>query len=339
MRILRRSHGPLPKTDQLAWTRYLINTFGGKALEPSDRTNDYFCPSEEQISHALSRMSDSKACGPDGISPYHLKALPPWCIQAIFAQWIQQGNIPQESNSSEIIPIYKSGDSSQPENFRPISLINTIIKLLELTILEAIDNRNELLSTKQYGATQSKSALLQYEQVSATLCSQLDHQQDIWLLLVDFQKAFDSVDRQRLMEKLTLKGIPTPILNTIHMTLCNQRTRISNTDMQWIPMLKGVRQGSPLSPFLFNVYVDDIETISSPPPRMYLDDMAFPILRGSFIDFTVARLNKWSAENSLKLNLGPNKTALIHFTNKRSTQPFSQPVPSTEAYRYLGKQI
>ena len=51
-----------------------------------------------------------------------------------------------ESNSSEIIPIHKSGDTKKPENYRPIALINTIIKVYELTILNQIENRTELIA-------------------------------------------------------------------------------------------------------------------------------------------------------------------------------------------------
>ena len=105
-------------------------------------------------------MSPTKAPGPDGISAYHLKQLSPQLIQEIFAGWAQSREIPKESNASEIVPIFKAGDQTDPANYRPISLINTIVKLYELTILHAITNRNELISATQYGAIKGRSALL-----------------------------------------------------------------------------------------------------------------------------------------------------------------------------------
>ena len=47
--------------------------------------------------------------------------------------------------------------------------------------------------------------------------------------------------------------------------------------MAWIPIMRVVRQGSPLGPFLFNVYINDIQQVTNPSPRMYLDDTAFLI--------------------------------------------------------------
>ena len=86
-------------------------------------------------------MSEAKACGPDGISAYHLRRIPPETLQEVIQDWITNREIPQESNASEIVPIHKAGDTSNPGNYRPIALINTVIKLYELTILRNIENR------------------------------------------------------------------------------------------------------------------------------------------------------------------------------------------------------
>ena len=80
-----------------------------------------------------------------------------------------------------------------------------------------------------------------------------------------------------MIQKLAANGIPTPLINAIKLTQINQQTRICGSDMAWVPIYRGVRQGSPLGPFLFNIYVKDIQNITRPPPRMYMDDMAFLI--------------------------------------------------------------
>ena len=122
-----------------------------------------------------------------------------------------------ESNSSEIIPIHKSGDTKKPENYRPIALINTIIKVYELTILNQIENRTELIADSQYGAVRGRSAPIQYEQLAATVGKRLKQQNDTWLLLVDFSKAFDNVNRRKLIGKLRRTGIPDHLINAIRM--------------------------------------------------------------------------------------------------------------------------
>ena len=143
-------------------------------------------------------------------------------------------------------------------------------------------------------------------------------QQESWLLLVDFSKAFDSVNRQIMIAKLATAGVPPHIINAIILTQTNQQTRIIGTNMAWIPVLRGVRQGSPLGPFLFNIYINDIQHIQTPPPRMFLDDTAFLIKCFGAIRRVYRDLEAWCELNDMRLNMGPNKTAIIHFSNKRN---------------------
>ena len=74
----------------------------------------------------------------------------------------------------------------------------------------------------------------------------------------------------------------------------------------------------PLGPFLFNVYVNDIQHITTPPPRMYLDDMAFLIHYYHSVMRIYRDLQSWCSANDMTLNLGPNKTAVVQFSNKRN---------------------
>ena len=160
-KALKRVNGPLDKPTQEIWHRFLISTFTqGEPLNPIPSGAQIFVPSTEAIAAAVATMSPSKAPGPDGISAYHLKQLAPELLQEIFVSWAEKRQIPKESNSSEIVPTFKSGDAQDLANYRPISLINTVIKLYELTILHAIKEKNSIISATQYGAIKGRSAPL-----------------------------------------------------------------------------------------------------------------------------------------------------------------------------------
>ena len=122
-----------------------------------------------------------------------------------------------------------------------------------------------------------------------------------------------------MIAKLIAAGIPAHIVNAIILTQTNQRTRILGTNMAWIPILRGVRQGSPLGPFLFNIYINDMQNITTPPPRMFLDDTAFLIKHYGAIRRVYRDLEAWCEGNDMRLNMGPNKTAIVFFSNKRNT--------------------
>lgn len=163
-KAMKRVNGPLNKPEQDRWQRFLTRGFAqGNEIRPLPQGSQIYIPTTEAIAAAIKSMCSSKAPGPDGISAYHLKQLSPMLIQEIFTGWAQERSIPKESNASEIVPIHKAGDPTDPTNYRPISLINNVVKLYELTILQAIENRHEIISATQYGAMKGRSALLQYE--------------------------------------------------------------------------------------------------------------------------------------------------------------------------------
>ena len=121
-----------------------------------------------------------------------------------------------------------------------------------------------------------------------------------------------------MLQKPSVAGVPLHLVNAIRLTQLNQQTRILGTNMAWIPILRGVRKGSPLGPVLFNIYVNDISHITAPPPRMFLDDMAFLIFYYHRIQMVFRDLQSWCSANDMTLNMGPNKTAIVQFSNKRN---------------------
>ena len=82
-------------------------------------------------------------------------------------------------------------------------------------------NRNEIISATQYGAIRGRSSLLQYEQLISAIDERLSQKLDSWLLLVDFSKAFDSVNREIMLQKLAQCGVPSHMINAIRLTQMN----------------------------------------------------------------------------------------------------------------------
>ena len=73
------------------------------------------------------------------------------------------------------------------------------------------------------------------------------------------------------------------------------------------------------------------------PPRMFLDDTAFVIKYYFAIQHVYRDLEAWCEANDMRLNMGPNKTAIVFFSNKRIRTQWHYQIPNTNSYRYLGK--
>ena len=162
------------------------------------------------VFEALSSLDTSKACGADGISPKILKH----CVVALyqlihhlFMLSLSQYYLPVEWRFHLIIPAYKAGDKSSDRNYRPISLLRVILKVLEKFIYDKIyPFVSKFISPFQcsfrpkHSSTQQLLTFLHSLQVSLCSSSQVD------VVYLHFKKAFDSVPHNKLLVKLWSSG-------------------------------------------------------------------------------------------------------------------------------------
>ena len=125
---------------------------------------DYLC-TEEEVFDLLASLDVSKSSGPDGISASMLKytanSITP-SVTKLFNQSITQAQIPTHWKKSVIVPVPKSTDASTPTNYRPISLLPLLSKLLEKHIYEVILHHlqaNDVLTTLQWGFPEGRSTI------------------------------------------------------------------------------------------------------------------------------------------------------------------------------------
>ena len=147
-----------------------------------------------------------------------------------------------------ITPIFKNGDKSDPENYRPISLTSHLIKIFERVIRNKLVchlESNSILSNKQHGFRKSRSCLTHL----------LKHIDDIIQSLLDFAKAFDKVDHEILVHKLRQCGVQGKLIKWMKQFLTNRKqfVTINGFHSMLALVLSGVPQGSVLGPILFLV--------------------------------------------------------------------------------------
>ena len=236
--------------------------------------------SENVILKAISKLKPSKSQGPDNLHPKLIKEcshqlLTP--LKEIFSKSLAESKIPDIWKRANVTVIHKSGDKTNPENYRPISLTSVACKLMERLIRDKIVDhmtQNNLFSPYQHGFIPGKSCITQLLETLEEITDAMDQGYDVDIIYVDYTKAFDKIPHKRLLKKLWGYGIRGKIYSWIKDFLKNrtQRVVVNGCFSSYERVTSGIPQGSVLGPILFVIYINDLPDVIQVMMRMYADD-------------------------------------------------------------------
>ena len=203
-----------------------------------------------------------KSCGADNIYAEHLKYASERLIPILsmcFTGFFVHGFLPTSLLAVVLVPIIKNkaGNVNSIDNYRPVALSSIVSKILETIILNRIEiylltNANQFGFKKNHGTDMCIYTLKEIINMYTSLKS------CVFTCFLDASKAFDRVNHSLIFEKLANRGIPVYILRILIYWYNNQSmcVRWGSSTSEYFKVTNGVRQGSILSPYFFNVYVD-----------------------------------------------------------------------------------
>jgi hypothetical protein len=270
--------------------------------------------STEEIVEELRHQDSTKACGMDGVHIRLMQALISTSfvnvLAALYNSCIRCARTPRVWNDTMVCLIVK--DRTRPkdaDNVRPITLIGMFRKIFERLLLRRFDSGGwARVQPTQAGFRSHYSTCVN----AAVLHALLESRRITHVVFLDFKAAFDVVDHSLLLDILRRRGCPLGMQKLIaSLTFHHIRSRIVSDGeaSDWFSRSRGVLQGSPLSPYLFNIFVDgllgDLNDGATTVPRslFYADDGTLLASSPSEIQRLLDVVAAWSAGHRMTLNV------------------------------------
>ena len=289
----------------------------------------------DEVYKVLVNLNVNKATGPDNIGNFLLKI----CAGAIsdslaklFNYSLETEKFPSKWKFSNVVPVHKKNSRNDKGNYRPISLLCNMSKVMERLVHNKMYDyltTNSLLTPLNSGFKKHDSAVNQLIALHDDICKSLEQKHDVRVVFLDLSKAFDRVWHKGLLFKLKQFGITGPILSWLqnYLTDRHQRVVIEGQSSDWIRIEAGVPQGSILGPLLFVIFINDIVKEIQTNIRLFADDTS---LFHSIVDSHITqrllnrdlqKISEWAAQWLMIFNVLKNEAMTLSLRTNPPLQP------------------
>ena len=285
------------------------------------------------VHNALKSLKPNKAVGLDKLSARLLKDASNVIAQTLTGlinKSFSDGVFPRVWKCAKVIALFKDGDKSIKDNYRPISILPAISKIIERSAhiqLSSFLEVNRLLSQSQFGFQLKRSTSTALIDFTDQVLENMDKGCVTGTVFPDFHKVFNTVNYLLLINKLKSLGVAGKSLEWFRSSLTGRvkKTMCVNALSAPAKVTMGVPQGSILRPLLFLVYIDGVQSeLQHSKMTMFADDIAFHCHENSQtnlqskLNADLAATTSWLHNNKLTLNVTKSKFMVIGGRDKLS---------------------
>lgn len=303
-------------------------------LDPSNQSSMVFHEvTENEMFYYLNSICARKATGSDNIPGKvwkEIKDVHYKLITKLFNKIIREATYPDVLKLARVIPVHKSGDKLDAGNYRAISLLPTINKIIERILydqLVAFLEKNDLFDPHQYGFRKGRNTRDAVAMLLTTTARLMDKNKKVALIFLDIKKAFDTVDHEILLQKLEKIGIRGKANDIIRNYLASRSQHVSIADKQSAnsEIKRGVPQGSCLGPLLFLMLIYDMKYLKLESLALKFADDLCVIAHG---DTTLELAAKIEKDLALLKKYYDSIGLLLNFSKTKCVKCFKYNCPS-----------
>ena len=317
-----------------------------------------------ELERIISKLKPKLSSGLDEINNKIIKELKEFIVPpltVIFNNSLREGIFPKRMKEAKVVPLFKSKERDLATNYRPISLLLTLSKLLEKLMYSRVYNflisTNQLYAS-QYGFRRMHSCEHAVGELISNIAKGIEKGKYTAGIFLDLSKAFDTLEHEVVYMKLEKYGLRGNCLKWFQSYLCDRSLTVecktgdsnSKTSSNSYPVEYGTLQGSCLGPLIFLIFCNDLQNhllfLSciqfADDTTLYITHCKISYIR-SCIEIDLATLKDWFLANKLTLNVGKSVCILFGQKPKSATQLQislgNEQIPQVKSTKFLGMWI